>query len=207
MRRLPLFVLPTVLYPGGRCNLHVFEPRYRQMVARCLEFDRRFGLLFHRRDLYGVFRPEDGGIGCVAEIHDFRPLPDGRSVFEAHGLKRFRIVDGLESRSLYHEALVEDYEDEGVDASELRLRRRRSADLFRSVLRWLSVPEAAVPSIDLAEDTSFQLAERIENDSTWHQEVLELRREIERLDLIDQVLLAVRQTEDGAEGLGEPPPV
>ena len=67
-RRLPLFVLPTVLFPGGRIPLHVFEVRYRQMVARCLEYDRRFSLLFHREDLHGPLHVEAGRVGCVAEI-------------------------------------------------------------------------------------------------------------------------------------------
>ncbi len=197
MRRLPLFVLPTVLYPGGRSSLHVFESRYRRMVAYCLEFDRRFGLLFHREDLHGDFQMEDGRVGCVAEIQEFKPLPDGRSVFEARGVRRFRVVDGLESENPYHEALVEDYEDDGLDLRELPSRRRRSIELFRSLLERFSVPRTAIPAIDGSKDTSFQLAERIEIDSTWHQELLELRSEVRRLDRIDELLQAVMETEEG----------
>ena len=44
MRRLPLFPLDVVLFPGELLPLHIFEPRYRRMVSRCLETDRRFGL-------------------------------------------------------------------------------------------------------------------------------------------------------------------
>ena len=96
MRRLPLFVLPTVLFPGAQAPLHVFEPRYRQMVARCLEFDRQFGFLFHRSDMYGPFRVASDQVGCIARITEFRPLPDGRSLMLAEGLERFRIEDDLQ---------------------------------------------------------------------------------------------------------------
>ena len=93
LRRLPLFVLPTVLFPGALLPLHVFEPRYRQMAARCLETDKRFGVLYHDGERWGPFALREGGIGCVAEIVRFQPLPDGRSLLLTQGLERFRIVD------------------------------------------------------------------------------------------------------------------
>jgi len=107
MRRLPLFPLPVVLFPGAVTPLHIFEPRYRQMVARCIEYDRRFGLLYHDPDRLGPFERTPGRVGTVAEIGEFRILPDGRSLLLATGIERFRIVDGIESDTKYHEALVE----------------------------------------------------------------------------------------------------
>lgn len=111
MRRLPLFPLPVVLFPGAVMPLHIFEPRYRQMVARCLEYDRRFGLLFHDADRMGPFERTTGRVGTVAEIGEFRILPDGRSLLLARGVERFRIVDGIESGTPYAEALVEPMDD------------------------------------------------------------------------------------------------
>ncbi|MGD8868769.1 MAG: LON peptidase substrate-binding domain-containing protein [Gemmatimonadales bacterium] len=190
-RRLALFVLPTVLYPGARLPLHVFEARYRQMVARSLEYDRRFGLLFHREDLYGPFRVEAGRVGCVAEIASFSPLPDGRSLMLTEGVERFRIVDGLESETLYHEALVEEYPDhEDVDA-ELIVRRQRSVELFKTLLRSLSEPALESLSFDSRRDVSFDIAAAIEIDPVWHQDLLELRSEKRRLDQIDALVGAV----------------
>jgi Lon protease-like protein len=107
MRRLPLFPLPVVLFPGAVTPLHIFEPRYRQMVARCIEYDRRFGLLYHDPDRLGPFERTPGRVGTIAEIGEFRILPDGRSLLLATGIERFRIVDGIESDTKYHEALVE----------------------------------------------------------------------------------------------------
>jgi len=191
MRRLPLFVLPTVLFPGTTIPLHVFEPRYRQMVARCLEYDKRFGLLFHSEDLHGPFRVEEGWVGSVAELLEFRPLPDGRSVMQARGRERFRVVDGVDSATLYHEALVETYEDEPEDEAALLSRRQRSIALFLSLLADLAVPGASIPRFDLDRDVSFQLADRIEIDAAWQQELLELRAEARRLDEIDAIVRAV----------------
>ena len=190
-RRLPLFVLPTVLFPGARIPLHVFEARYRQMVARCLEYDRRFGLLFHRDDLHGPFRIEAGRVGCVAEIASFSPLPDGRSLMVTEGISRFRIVDGVESGTSYHEALVEEYGDEGEDDVELSMRRQRTVELFQSLLRLLPEPLPGLPKIESRANVSFAIASAIEIDHAWHQGVLELRRESDRLDQIEELLRVV----------------
>ena len=190
-RRLPLFVLPTVLFPGARIPLHVFEPRYRQMAARCLEYDRRFGLLFHREDMHGPFRIEAGRVGCVAEIASFSPLPDGRSLMVTEGISRFRIVDGVESGTSYHEALVEEYGDDEEDETELIVRRHRSVELFKSLMRALPKPLSELPEFDSRANVSFAIASVIEIDPAWHQAVLELRSEIDRLDLIDRLFRVV----------------
>ncbi|CAN5816373.1 hypothetical protein BH23GEM11_BH23GEM11_18510 [soil metagenome] len=121
MRRLPLFPLPVVLFPGAVTPLHIFEPRYRQMVARCIEYDRRFGLLYHDPDRLGPFELTPGRVGTVAEIGEFRILPEGRSLLLATGIERFRIVDGIESDTKYYEALVEPMFDvAGDDPGEAR---------------------------------------------------------------------------------------
>ncbi len=194
-RRLPLFVLPTVLFPGARIPLHVFEARYRQMVARCLEYDRRFGLLFHREDLHGPFHIQAGRVGCVAEIVSFSPLPDGRSLMVTEGVERFRIVDGVESDTPYHEALVEEYGDEGEDDLELNVRRQGSVELFETLLRSLPEPLSGLPKFDSRANVSFAIASAIEIDPAWHQAVLELRSERERLDQIDELVRVVLEAQ------------
>ena len=47
-RELPIFPLPLVLFPGTTQPLHVFEPRYRRLLADCLAGDKRFGIAYHR---------------------------------------------------------------------------------------------------------------------------------------------------------------
>ena len=187
--RLPLFPLPVVLFPTAAMPLHVFEARYRRMVARCLEYDKRFGLVYHDSDQQGPFLFEEGRVGCVAEIESFRPLPDGRSLLLARGRERFRIVDGIESDEPYYEALVTPYPDQG-EALDLAVRRRRSLDLFHAVVEQLPEEPERLPELSPGGELSFPLARTIQVDAPWQQSLLELRREEERLDHLDRVFRA-----------------
>lgn len=186
--RLPLFPLPVVLFPGAPLPLHVFEPRYRQMVAHCLEGDRRFGLVYHDPDRQGPYEVTQGQVGCVGEIVKFDPLPDGRSSLLLRGTGRFRIDDGIESRALYYEGLVEEYPDEEEDAAALEERRRASADLFHQVLQHISDEPQPPPPMEETESLSFQIAQWIRIDPAWQQRLLEIRTESGRLDVIDELL-------------------
>jgi len=187
--RLPLFPLPVVLFPTATMPLHIFEPRYRRMVARCLEADRRFGLVYHDFDKKGPFLTEIGTVGCVAEIVDFQPLPDGRSVLVALGIERFAIADGIESGEAYYEALVAPYADLRP-AEGLELHRRRSLALFEAVVRALPVEAGAVPELDVSMELSFPLVRTLEVDADWQQAFLELRDEGHRLERLDAVFRA-----------------
>ena len=191
MRRLPLFPLPVVLFPGAPMPLHVFEPRYRQMVARCVEGDSRFGLIYHDPDRHGPYVVEPGGIGCVAEILKFQPLPDGRSLILCRGDERFRVDDGVESGTPYYEALAAPYGDLGDDQRGLVPRRRRSIALFHRVLEEVIHHPRPFPEIDARAEAAFQLAQTIKIDPEWQQMVLESRTETERLDLVDELMRTV----------------
>jgi len=173
--------------------LHIFEPRYRRMVARCLEYDRRFGLVFHDWDESGPFLNEPDRIGTVARIEEHRPLPDGRALILVRGEERLRIDDGIESDTAYFEALVEGVPDrEPGDPGALVERRRRSLELFRAVVDALREEDEAVPELDVDRELSFRLAETVEIEPAWQQSLLRLREEtrrLERLDAIFQVAL------------------
>lgn len=199
MRRLPLFPLPVVLFPGAVTPLHIFEPRYRQMVARCLEYDRRFGLLYHDPDRMGPFDPSVEWVGTVARIGEFRILPDGRSLLLAHGEERFRIVDGIESDTPYFEALVEPLplpsEPSEGSSEALVERRRQTLDLLEVVLEQLVARGVTVegtsptlPTLDPAEEVSFSVAAMIRTDPYWQHLLLGLDREEDRLERIDALL-------------------
>ncbi|HEX8691181.1 MAG TPA: LON peptidase substrate-binding domain-containing protein [Longimicrobium sp.] len=191
MQRLPLFPLPLVLFPGAPLPLHIFEPRYRQMVARCVEGDGRFGLLYHDPDRHGPFQMEPGRVGTVAEIFKFQPLPDGRSLILCRGRERFRVEDGIESGTPYYEALVGPYEDEPEDGEGMVARRRVSLGLFHRVLREVVEYRESFPEIDLDDEAGFQIAQAIRIDPSWQQGLLEARTERARLDLLDDLLRAV----------------
>jgi len=89
---LPLFPLPLVLFPGTPLPLHIFEQRYRRLLADCLETDRRFGII-RLPDGMAELEIPPGTIGCIAEIVNAEPLPDGRSNIVVRGGERFALAD------------------------------------------------------------------------------------------------------------------
>jgi Lon protease-like protein len=203
--RLPLFPLPTVLFPGAPMPLHIFEPRYRRMVASCVEADNRFGLIYHDPDRHGPFHADAGGVGTIAEIVKFQPLPDGRSLILCRGRERFRIEDGLESEMPYFEAVVEPYDDaDDDDSPRIRELRRRSVALFHRVLDEAIGQEPPLPEVRIDQDPSFVLARAIKIDPAWQQNLLESRTERDRLQLIDGLLSSVLDAHARGEWSPEP---
>lgn len=83
---LPLFLLGDLaLFPGIPLPLHVFEPKYRLMIRRCIEGARRFGVVPSSGQL--------GTVGCTAIIENHYVFPDGRNLIATTGSKRFNITD------------------------------------------------------------------------------------------------------------------
>jgi Lon protease-like protein len=199
VQRLPLFPLPMVLFPGAPLPLHIFEPRYRQMVARCVEGDGRFGLIYHDPDREGPFQVEEGQVGCVAEILDYQPLPDGRSLIFTRGRERFQVQDGIESETPFQECVASPYSDWEEPALGLLPRRQHSVELFNRVLAEVVNHSRPFPEIDVQEETAFQLAQAIRTDPAWQQTLLELRSERDRLDQVDLLLDAVLQRDPDDE--------
>jgi Lon protease-like protein len=89
--KLPLFPLNTVLFPGLPISLHIFEERYRLMIARCIEQNGPFGVVLIRegREVGGESTPYS--VGTTAAIGDNVRLEDGRYYLTAIGQRRFRI--------------------------------------------------------------------------------------------------------------------
>src|ERR1043166_3645129 len=91
VRELPLFPLPLVLFPGVPLPLHIFEPRYQRMLADIRARDSLFGLsYFDAAEAEGA-SPPLGHIGCVAEVTEVPPLPEGRANIMTVGLIRYRL--------------------------------------------------------------------------------------------------------------------
>ena len=106
---IPLFPLPTtVFYPNTFLPLHIFEPRYRSMVADVLENGGKIGIILLKtgweKDYHGT--PGIMTIGCVGEIEYHSQLPEGKYNILLSGLHRFRILREIEGK-LYRQAQVE----------------------------------------------------------------------------------------------------
>lgn len=125
----PIFVC-TVSLPTMPTVLHVFETRYRLMISRALQGDRTFGMVLplHRKARDGMPFTE---VGTMLRIKNLRMFPDGRSLLEAVGVSRFRIVR-YSVLDDYVVAKVERYDDvsiaeeEAIEAAETRMPRTPS---------------------------------------------------------------------------------
>ncbi len=191
MQQVPLFPLPLVLYPGAPAPLHIFEPRYRQMVADCLEHGRDFGIVYHDPDEHGPFLMERGRVGTLAHIEEHRALPEGRSLILVRGGHRFAIEREREMAHLYYEADVLPFEDDAVPRSPaIREARLQTLELFTAVIEALDESPEDMPAFDVAHDLSFQLAPAVHIDLRWQQSFLELRSEAARLERLDAVFQA-----------------
>jgi Lon protease-like protein len=95
LREIPLFPLDVVLFPGMALPLHIFEPRYREMTARCLDSDVPFGVVLALPESeQGREVPAHvGTVGTMARISDYERLPDGRYNLLATGTERFEIIE------------------------------------------------------------------------------------------------------------------
>jgi Lon protease-like protein len=136
---LPLFPLPNVvLFPNVFLPLHIFEPRYREMVSDAVASDRMIGMVLLRpgweHDYEG--HPPVYPIGCSGVITHFDRLPDGRFNIVLRGLERFRILEEDCSRS-YRRATVEVIREEPAGGDDLPLIGR-----YRSQLESLIHAEA-----------------------------------------------------------------
>lgn len=128
---LPLFPLPSVvLFPNVFLPLHIFEPRYRQMVSDALAGDRIIGMVLLRSAEDEMERrPPIYEVGCAGLITHVERMSDGRFNLVLRGFEKFRIVGEEEPSSevLYRRALVAPIEDEidQKDREPLRVARRR----------------------------------------------------------------------------------
>lgn len=127
---LPLFPLPdTVLFPGVFLPLHIFEPRYRQLITKAIEGDRIIGMTMivagHEEQYEG--RPPIYPVGCAGLITHVERLADGRFNVILRGLDKFRIdeeeppTDGV----LYRIAHVTALEETTTEADRVALREAR----------------------------------------------------------------------------------
>jgi Lon protease-like protein len=168
-RELPIFPLPIVLFPGAPQPLHVFEPRYRQLVQDCLAGDRRFGIAYAASDSApGPPAPGPGDVGCVAVIRSTQPLPDGRSNILTVGERRFVLRHWIASPHPYQVADVEEFDDDPIDAAESAPLAGDVRDGFARLARALGVlTERENKEFELPADPqllSFQVAAALEID-------------------------------------------
>jgi hypothetical protein len=145
---MPLFPLNTVLFPGMVLPLHIFEPRYRLMIGRCIQQQQPFGVVLIRegQEVGGYADPCE--IGTTAYITHSERQPDGRINIHTVGYQRFRIRQ-LEQLEPYLVGMVEDFPVEGAQDDRIPA----LVQILQPVLkRYLSgLTDAAGMDVDLEE--------------------------------------------------------
>ncbi len=189
IEEIGLFPLPLVLVPTERIPLHIFEPRYRELIEECVLEGREFGLVLELEE--GI--AETGTRAAVTDV--LERLPDGRMNIVVEGRERFRIVEltrGRAFRTADVEPVEDEYDPPAAEESE------QAVEVFRRLVR-LTETEVEVPPPDTPE-LSFRLSAHVDFGNELKQELLELRSPRERtLRLTELLTLAAEALERDAE--------
>lgn len=177
---VPLFPLELVLLPGVPLPLHIFEPRYKEMIAECLEQQKPFGVV--RASPEGV-----ADIGCTAEIMSVtKKYDDGRMDIMARGLERFEVIQVNEDREFLQAeiAVVED----GPEKPPTEM-VTQAVRLHAEIVK-LAGTEPSGPD-DHASNLSFLLAGSLPLDLDFKQNLLSTLSEAKRLEAVVGYLEAI----------------
>lgn len=187
VRRISIFPLTgAILFPGMQLPLHIFEPRYRDMVSDSLARDRMIGMV-QPKGQGGA--PDLFAIGCLGRIGDVEAMDDGRYNIILEGLQRFTITKELDVTTTFRQVEAELWEeDEAADAlsiaerASLEIESRRFADVQGYAVDWKAVEQLDDYSLVNA------IAQIAPFDYAAKQALLEARGLSARADLIVQLM-------------------
>jgi Lon protease-like protein len=187
-RLLPIFPLDLVLLPGSPLPLHIFEPRYREMIGECLDQNRMFGIVRSKES-------EIAEIGCQAEILTVtKKYEDGRMDIVTEGRERFEIMQVNHERS-FLQAEIMLLQDEPGRATPEEIAQ---ALKLHSEIMALAGAEPADRSEIENRLLSFHLAGSLPLDLDFKQALLGMKSEPERLQAIisffETILPTMRRT-------------
>ena len=189
-QRIPLFPLEVVLFPGAPLPLHIFEPRYKLMVARCLKSQCEFGIVLARSE--GI-----ASVGCSAEILNVaKKYPDGRMDILTIGQSPYRIRQVFEEQP-YLEGDVEFLDDDAAPGNVHT--QKRLLELFEQCHTLIYGQPSGLTEANSTSLRTYQLASELPMNLDSKQELLEIREESERqsrlIELLDRWLPHLRHLE------------
>jgi Lon protease-like protein len=190
---MPIFPLELVLLPGVPLPLHIFEPRYKEMIAECLDQKKPFGVVRSSSD--GV-----ADIGCTAEIMSVtKKYDDGRMDILTRGVERFEVIQVNQERSFLQAeiSLVQDEdEDEDEDKADAYEPGQPATEMVKQAVRLhaeiakLAGTEPSGPD-EQAGNLSFLLAGSLPLDLDFKQSLLSTLSETKRLEAVIGYLEAI----------------
>ena len=173
MSLLPIFPLELVLFPGAPLPLHIFEPRYREMITECMEQKKPFGLVRARENAVAE-------VGCTAVVVTIsRQYEDGRMDIDTRGKQRFAIVELNHDRPFLQAEVTWFDDDEPAQPTEAET--ETAIELHEQFLEVLG------QSAEVDRDNrpiSFELARELPVDLDFKQTILEMKSEAERIETL-----------------------
>ena len=173
---LPLFPLQLVLFPNVNLPLHIFEPRYKEMIGDCLQNYWEFGIL-------AVADQSVRSIGCTASISEvLQRFPDGRMNILVRGRRRFEVSKLNEEKS-YLRGNAKFFDDDAHDPAPEDA-RQKVMEIYNRLRERVELENETFheprPTANDAQ-LSFRLMAGVPAELNWKQELLEVRSESERL--------------------------
>ena len=185
VKDFPLFALGIVALPTESVPLHVFEERYRTMIEECLDGESEFGIVW-------LSEEELKPVGCACEVEQvLERLDDGRLNILARGTRPFLLLerqDDLPYPAGQVEFLGESEEEPDEEAAQA------ARELYRELVSEATDRELAEPELRMMD--AYQMAATVEFNVEDKQELLELRSENARLQLLAQLLQAALERLD-----------
>ena len=186
-RRISIFPLTgAIIFPGMQLPLHIFEPRYRDLVGDSLARDRKIGMIQPKGQ--GT-HPPLFTVGCLARIHDVEALDDGRYNIILEGVQRFSIVNELNVTTSFRQVEAELWEEDEIgdalslaERASLEIESRRFAEAQGYSVDWSAVSQLDDYSLVnvIAQIAPFDYAAK--------QALLEARGLSDRADTIVQLM-------------------
>ncbi len=205
LKHIPIFPLPLVLLPNEMLPLHIFEPRYRQMLEDIKPTGNLFGVTFFDAEEGFSSRPEVGTVGCIAEIRETQAVPDGKFNIITIGLIRYHLLEYVDLGMPYLTAEVGFFEDDPENLADITPLADEVFRLFERIAkaafklggnrgRFPEVPKSEPEQLSFLVTAAFNL----ENELKY--QLLEMTSTSDRLDKLRGILLqAVDQMEESAE--------
>lgn len=193
IRHLPLFPLPLVLLPNELLPLHIFEPRYRQLLKDIGLEKNIFGVSYLNQEESLTEKPPIDSIGCAAEVREIQTMADGRSNILSVGVIRYRLLEYVETGDPYFVGDVEFLEDDAEDDAILAPLADEVFLLFKRVAKAahkLSGERGRFPEIPQAEPQalSFLVTAAFNLEPEMKYKMVEMRSTIERLEKLREIL-------------------
>ena len=167
-----MFPLDLVLFPGAPLPLHIFEPRYKEMITECLEQKKPFGMVRATKDAVAE-------VGCTATILKVRTkYDDGRLDIDTEGRQRFEIIQLNQERPFLQGEVVFFDDDPGnISDSDAKAALQLHTQLF-DILGQQTELQTSNPC------NSFQLAHELPVDLDFKQALLEMKSERQRMETL-----------------------